>query len=124
MFRFSVSLATSDTGSDISSLSCVRQKVTLKRENKVPPSDIPKRKKNDSLDLISNITTLANAANNCMTELCQDKVQEKGTETDTFKVALQFVPEDSKLSFMIDVLRVSDIYRKGKRPLISECDEI
>jgi len=81
------------------------------------------KRKKESLDLITNnINTFANIVNNCMTELCQNK--EKESEMDTFKVALQYIPEESKLSFMIDVLRVSDIYRKGKRPLISEIEEL
>lgn len=122
MFLFSVILVTSDTGHDTSS-SCIRQKVTLKRENKVPPTDtIRKKKKTETFKITSNINTFANIANNCMSELCQNK--DKESEMDTFKVALQFIPEDFKLSFMIDVLRVSDIYRKGKRPLISETDDI
>lgn len=75
VFLFSITLVTSDIGHDTSSLSSIRQKVTLKRENKVPPSDImPKKKKNESLDSISNyISTFANIANNCMSELSQEK---------------------------------------------------
>lgn len=113
---------TSDNEHDTSSSSCFRQKVTLKRESKVPPSDIRnKKKKNESLDSIaSNISTFANIANNCLSELSQ----EKKTGMDTFSVAQQYIPEDFKLSFMIDILRISDIYRKGKRPIISEGDDI
>ena len=110
---------TEDTGLDTSLLS-IRQKA-MKRESKVPPSDMCKKKKNESLDLITtNINTFANIANNCMTELCQDK--EKETKTDLYEMALKYIPEEYKLSFMIDVLRISEIYRKGKRPLISEVD--
>jgi len=68
----------------------------VKRENKVPPNDTLRKKKKESLDLITNnINTFANIANNCMTELCRNK--EKESELDTFKVALQYIPEESKL---------------------------